>query len=216
MSITYDMFKFAAAAADSSHLAQSLAFAEGRITVEAEEVEATGKAAADVSIHHSSYRAAEVAALPEGKKFFLAPSLTTASGGTTVARGYSNVRYTAASDTLTTFELRYETPSTLLLRKILERDPDHAAILDSFEETRYRPPPAAEVKQEQRDRVKRERGPPEVIDLSGRPPPPPPAERLAPGEELVCDLTGDGDDEDVAPRWSKRRAAEEPAESLDS
>jgi hypothetical protein len=106
---------------------------------------------------------------------------------------------------LESFEIRYETATTLLLRTILRRDnPAHAAILDSFAATRAQP--AANDDDDDDDdgadagaagpssrRVKRE--PIETVDLT--------AERLAQGEELVCDMTADGDGE--APRWAKRR-----------
>ncbi len=211
-SITYDLFKFAEAAADSGTMAESLAFAEGRITVSVEEVQASGEDS-NVAASVKYNQPAAVASLPEGKKFFLAPSLTTAVGGEMVSRGFSAVRYDAVSGKLATFDIRYETPSTLLLRKILERsNPIHAAILDSFEETRHRPPPTGvDVKQERR--VKRERGAPEVIDLSGPGRlPMPPAERLGPGEILECDLTAASDDEEAVPRWAKRRAVVEEEE----
>ena len=108
------------------------------------------------------------------------------------------------------FNLRYETPTTLLLRKVLRREnPLHSAILDSFPETQQQrqespgPQPfSAMGSVVTQPRVKRERGvPSEVIDLAG-PSRVTQAEPLAPGEQLVCDLT----EEEDAPKWAKRRA----------
>ena len=109
------------------------------------------------------------------------------------------------------FRFRYETASTLLLRKILRpENPAHAAILNSFPETRIRSEneqPQGSVMgssapAHQHPRVKRERAiKTEIVDLvdpnrvSIRV-----VENLAPNEELTCDLTGDED----APRWQKR------------
>ena len=122
---------------------------------------------------------------------------------------------------LADFELRYETAATLLLRGILRRDnPAHAAILDSFAATRAVPdaaprdptardPTARDLSTEMTLAVKRERGggagtsgQHAAIDLTGGGV----HEQLAPGEQLVCDLTGgDGDDDAPVARWGKRR-----------
>lgn len=147
------------------------------------------------SAKEEQYHAAQgVAALPEGKKFFLAPSLTTGTSGTSTGKGFSRYHYErVGSSPIWSYELRYETPSTLLLRGILKRDnPEHAAILDSFPETRRQE--ASGANEPRHPDVK-----PEVVDLVGLRRPR--QEKLAPGEKLVCDLTADEEE----PQWKKMK-----------
>ena len=115
--IQYDLFKFASATADEGIEARSLEFQQGRIEVNIHEtVEQVGK-----TVDHSNVgptKVAKVPSLPEGnlkkkcylfaskknshwssilcagKKFFLAPSLTTASAGVqSSSHGFSSRTY---------------------------------------------------------------------------------------------------------------------------
>ena len=97
-SITYDRFKFAVAVAEKTE-AESVDFKEGRIRITFSEVRCAGylevpyEKPRDNKVGSSS----KVPSLPEGKKFFLAPSLTTASGGSRTGSGFRNQKYTTAS-----------------------------------------------------------------------------------------------------------------------
>lgn len=107
------------------------------------------------------------------------------------------------------FYFRYETPSTLLLRGILRREnPHHAAILDSFPETRREPPRNENTGSlvTEPNRIKRERNATgassasafrNVVNLGGSSHAP-----VDLGKDLICDLTGD---DDAPPRWKKRQ-----------
>lgn len=225
-SATYDLFEFASATPNEAVQANSSEFQEGKIEVIVQETQrAPGVTQCKPT---QDYTGSKVPSLPEGKKFFLAPSLTTASAGTVLRAGIDHTKYEYVGSPAATFKIRYETPTTLLLRKILNRDnPAHAAILNSFSETRIVPSsiaqPAASAmgstgpgpsrQQQQHPRVKRERdvatNTDEIIDLldptrvSIRV-----AENLGPNEELLCDLTGDDD----TPQWAKRQ---KPAIDID-
>ena len=115
-----------------------------------------------------------------------------------------------------TFSFRYETPSTLLLRGILRREnPAHAAILDSFPETRqeqsrfqHTSSTVNLVKTERRIKTERNaQGPAsssafrEIINLADSSPAHAPCTL---GKDLICDLTGD---DDAPPRWQKQQQA---------
>lgn len=95
-SITYDLFKFAAATPDDgTSQAESLEFKEGSIIITISEVVDLGQTEIEYNIAQSKdlQNGAKVPSLPEGKKFFLAPSLTTASGGAHKTSGFSNTKY---------------------------------------------------------------------------------------------------------------------------
>ena len=70
--------------------------------------------------------------LPEGKKFFLAPSLKTGKGAAEVKQvNWCTISYTRVS-TVGNIELRYETASTLMLRGVLNKsNPAHRELLRS-------------------------------------------------------------------------------------
>ena len=94
--------------------------------------------------------------------------------------------------------IRYETPSTLLLCKILKPEiPSHAAILNSFAETRFASAPAHHPRHEEPSgsvgSTVRGRAPRVSLRVS---------ENLAANEELICDLTGGND---APPQWAKRK-----------
>jgi hypothetical protein len=113
---------------------------------------------------------------------------------------------------------RYETPSALLLRGILRRDdPTHAAILDSFPETRREPSKNENttanlgnantqpvIKRGIKREIKRENDAltstaafQDVVHLAGDS-----QTRSELSQDLICDLTGD---DDAPPHWSKKR-----------
>jgi hypothetical protein len=92
--ISFDLFKFAtAAAADEAVEAESLEFSQGKIEITLQERrQVPGKN--NYVAKGSSCIAPTVPSLPEGKKFFLAPSLTTASAGVHVSKsGFSTKKY---------------------------------------------------------------------------------------------------------------------------
>ncbi|PRW51073.1 pyrroline-5-carboxylate reductase [Chlorella sorokiniana] len=114
--------------------AHNLDFQEGKIKATIYPAEMTGELNMD---RHAGPAATNesVAKLPEGKKFFMAPSLTTGKGELKLGTGFSQYRYRTGLP-IATLELRYETAATLLLRGVLKPDnPAHAAILAQFEET---------------------------------------------------------------------------------
>ncbi|KAK9821712.1 hypothetical protein WJX81_001313 [Elliptochloris bilobata] len=138
------------------------------------------------------------------KKFFMQPSLVAAAGAPVQhadawTRGPPQFTKTMPVKTLSKITLRYELPSTLLARRLLDMtDPEHKALLDAEI-------PSLPVERErdgdaeaQAKRMKRERssgahkGP--VIDLTPGPPP----DLLL---EVCCDLT----EEAAEPAWSVRR-----------
>ena len=97
---TYDRFKFAAAVpGENTTTAESLDFKEGRILITFSEVVCKGttkksyQKARDIKLEGS----AKVPSLPEGKKFFLAPSLTTATDGSHTGGGFSTKIYSTVS-----------------------------------------------------------------------------------------------------------------------
>jgi hypothetical protein len=85
---TYDLFQFAAAPQDGNDLAQTLEFKEGRIVVRVHQVEAEYRKRKDY-LKKPENREVKLPSLPEGKKFFFAPSLTTTSGGIINGSGLS-------------------------------------------------------------------------------------------------------------------------------
>lgn len=107
-SITYDLFKFAAAPEDGNTKAQSLDFKEGRIVVTIDQVFNAGPRLESAPSQYNN-AGAKVPKLPEGKKFFLAPSLTTTSGGTHTSQGFSNIQYTT---------VRFYKPLSLRMRSL--------------------------------------------------------------------------------------------------
>eukprot|EP00887_Chlorella_sp_A99_P001109 scaffold14.g1109.t1 len=164
-SATFTSFVFAKPKEDARKAAHNLDFGgAGRLTCEVWDAvqgapiqgPAYGPAALDNSI----------AKLPEGKKFFLAPSLTTARGALKHSTGLSTVFWNKVGVELASFELRYETASTLLLRGVLKRGvPEHRAILGMSDETRQQGEEEEEAdsgarrrrQQQQQQRIKRER-----------------------------------------------------------
>lgn len=64
-------------------------------------------------------------------QFFLAPSLTTAPGAPLTERGLSTKTYKSVGPPVASLELRYETCSTLLLRKVSQLVAD-GIIADCF------------------------------------------------------------------------------------
>ena len=93
----------------------------------------TGVPSVPYTSHSTEATAAAIPKLAEGKKFFLAPSLTTGAGAKSeraTNRHTTNLDIDAAP--MKTITLHYETAGTLLLRGILRRDvAAHAAILDA-------------------------------------------------------------------------------------
>ncbi|KAI8464321.1 MAG: hypothetical protein J3K34DRAFT_119898 [Monoraphidium minutum] len=68
--------------------------------------------------------------LPEGKKFFLAPSLKTGQGAADQRQVSWSTTTWSKVEVVASIELRYETASTLLLRKVLDKgNPAHRALL---------------------------------------------------------------------------------------
>lgn len=63
----------------------------------------------------------------------MAPSLTTGAGRVTHGVGFSPTTYAPLGGSVAVVDLRYETPSTLLLRGVLRPGvPQHDAILAQF------------------------------------------------------------------------------------
>ena len=83
----FDLFKFAAASHDHNNIAQSSKFKEGRIKVRVHKavLEQTNVSPSAYTKKHVPI--SKVPSLGEGKKFFLAPSLMTSSGGIHVRKG---------------------------------------------------------------------------------------------------------------------------------
>ncbi|KAI7842675.1 hypothetical protein COHA_003606 [Chlorella ohadii] len=219
-SCSYRSFVFSTPQATEAKKATSLQFVEGT-------VQAKVYYARDTSFHQEVRPQGQVATnetvapLPEGKKFFLQPSLTTGQGALQAGPGFSTSTYQVLGPgSLATLLLRYETASTLLLRGVLRQDnPAHQAILQRFPETASReeqqPAAAAGRKlqrqqdaggeegggQQQPARQRQRQGDPEKIDLTSKPNGNAADEILAARQRnqvLSCDLTGDDD----APQWS--------------
>lgn len=82
---------------------------------------------------NTEVKAAAIPKLREGKKFFLAPSLTTGAGAKSeqASNPHAN-KLSVDAEPMKTLTLHYETAGTLLLRGILSRNvAAHAAILDA-------------------------------------------------------------------------------------
>jgi len=190
---TYESFVFAKPAVSEDDNQTSPDSQTGRITVQVYQGISAGRRHSDYCAVASSTSQPlrSIPSLPDGKKFFLAPSLTTTGGQVTHGSGFSSEKYVkdpSHPQAVASLTLRYETPTTLLLRKILSpSNPAHVKVLDAFEETRSQSLPHqqgnmnANVKEE----------PHEVINL------------LQPNvqdasEDWECDLTREED-----PRWRK-------------
>jgi hypothetical protein len=104
-SITYDLFKFAAAVPaedqgvlDQGVSAQFLKFNEGRIEVKVDEVVVAYRKPESKSRNQTGAPTnVTVPSLPEGKKFFLAPSLVTTTGGTSTGKGFTKNKHKSVS-----------------------------------------------------------------------------------------------------------------------
>lgn len=94
--VTFDLFKFAAAPQEEDTKAQSLDFKEGCIVIRADQVMYAGRKINKATTQYNN-ASVKVPKLPEGKKFFMAPSLTTTSGGSHTTSGFNNNKYTKVS-----------------------------------------------------------------------------------------------------------------------
>lgn len=235
---SYRSFVLSTPQASEAKQAGSLQFVEGTVQVQVRYACHTGFRAPQQWLGHGSTNES-VAALPEGKKFFMQPSLTTGQGALQTDCGFSPFAYQLVGPgPIATLLLRYETPTTLLLRGVLRQDePAHRAILQRFPETAAKEEqPAASTAAaaaagrkrqrqrqvegdaasgqqpaQQRRRQGGEQEDVEVVDLTK------PAGGGASDEVLAarrrnqllsCDLTGDDD----APQWE---AVERPVHSLE-
>lgn len=207
-SITYETFVFAKPVVSndaSNHIKRAFSSDDeaGTIAVQVHQVIATGQSrSGSYTASADSLKTKAVQALPEGKKFFLAPSLTTATGKTTHApNGFSKTYFTtdpAFPHCLALFKLRYETPSTLLLRRILSpANPAHASILNAYEETRMTEhvdtQGTTSTSVVQRTVKQEQHGQPQIINLTDL------ANENEKNGHWECDLTSE-----EAPRWRKK------------
>jgi hypothetical protein len=94
---TYDLFQFSAAEADQNALANSLVFTAGRFSVNISEV-IEDQTRECIPTRTANYlTVSKVSSLPEGKKFFLTPSLKTTSGGVSKREGFSTKTFKKVS-----------------------------------------------------------------------------------------------------------------------
>ncbi|KAI7837478.1 hypothetical protein COHA_008671 [Chlorella ohadii] len=131
----YQGFVFSKPQETEAKQAHNLDFQEGKIKAIITPADLMG-AAANQRIVGPAATNESIAKLPEGKKFFMAPSLTTGKGGLKMGSGFSQYCYRPIGPPVVVLELRYETAATLMLRGVLKPDnPAHAAILAQFDET---------------------------------------------------------------------------------
>ncbi|KAI7837477.1 hypothetical protein COHA_008670 [Chlorella ohadii] len=132
---SYQGFVFSKPRETEAKQAHSLDFQEGKIKATVFPAEQTREPRYE---RHRGPDATHesVAKLPEGKKFFMAPSLTTGKGELKMGGGFLQYRHRTTGPAVAVLELRYETAATLMLRGMLKPDnPAHAAILAQFDET---------------------------------------------------------------------------------
>lgn len=233
----YQSFVFSLPQPTEDKSVDTLNFVEGTIKANVWLSVQTGEETAG-RYHGPAATNESIAQLPEGKKFFLAPSLTTGKGELKLGGGFSRFQIQRMGGPLATLELRYETAATLLLRGVLRRDNvQHRAILQQFmetapkddpgeeeEEDKYAAGPShaaaghkrqrqgpAQPQQQQRHRRQRhgEDEEEEAIDLTKAP-----AEgdevlaAKQQGQTLVCDLT----EEQEEPQWKAVKEEAHPVE----
>lgn len=220
-SCTYRSFVFSAPLESEEKQATGLNFVEGSIKVAVWLAMETATPLAQDRMYGPATTNESVAKMPEGKKFFLAPSLTTGKGARRQGRGFSHRDIQRLGPPVATLELRYETATTLLLRGMLqEGNPTHRAILQQFPETaqdeeseaedesaacsshaagrkRARQSAAGHQRGQQGEQQRRRQRQEELIDLTKEP---------AEGDEVLaakrenktleCDLTADEE-----PQW---------------
>ncbi|GBF89829.1 hypothetical protein Rsub_02533 [Raphidocelis subcapitata] len=131
----YQRFKFAKAEASQDagpEVTDPEQIKAGRITVSISWKVATGTRTGPPNITRNDGSGGALGHLPEGKKFFLAPSLKTGGGAQDRRnQNWSTILYQPIS-VVATYELRYETASTLMLRGHLNKaNPTHRALLRS-------------------------------------------------------------------------------------
>ncbi|KAL4429200.1 hypothetical protein ABPG77_010179 [Micractinium sp. CCAP 211/92] len=215
---TYQSFVFSAPVESEEKQVTGLNFVEGSIKA-AVWLATETPSQAEQRYHGPATTNESVAKMPEGKKFFLAPSLTTGKGDLREGPGFSRHGIHRMGPPVAVLELRYETATTLLLRGVLKADdPVHRGILQQFPETaqtedeeadqddtssrasgrkRARHTTAGQQQGQQGERRQRRQGRRELIDLTKEP---------AEGDEVLaakqdnmtleCDLTADEE-----PQW---------------
>ncbi|KAL4443386.1 hypothetical protein ABPG75_011123 [Micractinium tetrahymenae] len=207
-------FVFAKPRETETEQAHNLNFQEGTIRVDMYEARHTGIETTTGRYTGPAQANNSIAKLPEGKKFFMAPSLTTGKGEVKMCPGFSTQAIQCLGGPVAVLELRYETAATLLLRGVLkDSDPTHRAILQQFSDTADKEDPGHEPEQDENAAGPANAGPgrasgrgarkrqrqleDEVVDLTNAP---------AEGDEVLaakaqdklleCDLTGE-----EQPRW---------------
>ncbi|EFN53331.1 expressed protein [Chlorella variabilis] len=137
----YQSFVFSKPVETAAKQVTGLNFQEGSIRCQVYRAQFTGDRAALPRYYGPDSTNESIAKMPEGKKFFLAPSLTTGKGELKLGSGFDTRTFIMLDGGQPTaeLELRYETAATLLLRGILKRDnPAHRAILQQFPDTAER------------------------------------------------------------------------------
>ncbi|KAL4443385.1 hypothetical protein ABPG75_011122 [Micractinium tetrahymenae] len=133
---SFQSFVFSAPRESEEKQATGLNFVEGSIRAAVWLAVQTATPAGQQRFHGPASTNESVAKMPEGKKFFLAPSLTTGKGALRTGPGFSPYGTQRLGGPVAMLELRYETATTLLLRGVLkDSDPAHRAILQQFPET---------------------------------------------------------------------------------
>ncbi|PRW57552.1 hydrolase [Chlorella sorokiniana] len=133
---SYRSFVFSTPQSTENKQAETLQSVEGTVQVQVYNARCTGALQPARQWVGQGATNESVAAVPEGKKWFMQPSLTTGQGALQTERGFIPLAYQRVGGPIATLTLRYETPTTLQLRGVLrQEEPAHRAILQRFPET---------------------------------------------------------------------------------